>query len=178
VENARGRSIHFSAFSAGRICIKIYLMEAVLTQNLPDDLRDAWDRLRETAAGFGDQRIYASHKSIMFSPKSCYFLVRPKRGFLEVCVFLGRTLKAPQVRRVDRVSKSKLAHFIQITHRDEVEAPITDWLREAYESSDAPATAERTKRESKTNKAVSRHDTHSPVAEPMQRVTIPTALDG
>jgi hypothetical protein len=51
-------------------------------------------------------------------------------------VFLGRTLKAPQVRRVDRASKSKIVHVIQITHRDEVEAPITDWLREAYELSD------------------------------------------
>src|SRR5713226_7608288 len=109
--------------------------EAALTQNLSEDLRDAWERLRETAASFGDQRIYASHKSIMFSRKSCYFFVRPKRNFLEVCVFLDRTLKAPQVRRVDRASKSKVVHVIQIRHRDEVEAPITDWLREAYELS-------------------------------------------
>ena len=26
---------------------------------------------------------------------------------------------------------------MRITHRDEVEAPITDWLREAYETSEA-----------------------------------------
>ena len=109
--------------------------EAALTRDLFEDLRDAWDRLRETAASFGEQRIYASHHSIMFSRKSCYFFVRPKRNFLEVCVFLGRALKAPQVRRVEPSSKSKLAHFIRITHRDEVEAPITDWLREAYEFS-------------------------------------------
>jgi uncharacterized protein DUF5655 len=107
--------------------------ETALTQDLSGDLQDAWERLRETAVSFGDQRIYASHKSVMFSRKSCYFFVRPKRNFLEVCVFLGRTLKAPQVRRVDRASKSKVVHVIQIRHRDEVEAPITDWLREAYE---------------------------------------------
>ncbi|MGH9202718.1 MAG: DUF5655 domain-containing protein [Vicinamibacterales bacterium] len=52
--------------------------------------------------------------------------------FLEVCVFLGRTVKAPQVRRVDRASKTKIVHIIQIKHRDEVEAPVIDWLREAY----------------------------------------------
>ena len=109
---------------------------AALTEDLSEDLRDAWDRLRETAVSFGDQRIYASHKSIMFSRKSCYFFVRPKRSFLEISVFLGRTLKAPQVRRVERVSKSKLVHVIHIRHRDEVEAPITDWLQEAYELSD------------------------------------------
>jgi hypothetical protein len=109
--------------------------EAALTKDLSDDLRDAWERLRETAASFGDQRIYASHNSIMFSRKSCYFFVRPKKNFLEVCVFLGRTVKAPQVRRIDRPSKSKVAHTIQIRHRDEVEPPITGWLQEAYDFS-------------------------------------------
>lgn len=120
--------------------------EAALTQELSDDLRDAWERLRETAVSFGDQRIYASHKSIMFSRDSCYFFVRPKRNFLELCVFLGRTLKAPQVRRSDRASKSKLYHILHIKHRDEVEAPITEWLREAYELSDLSASKASTAR--------------------------------
>jgi hypothetical protein len=62
-----------------------------------------------------------------------------KRNFLELCVFLGRTLKAPQVRRSDPASKSKVYHIIQIKHRDEVESPITDRLREAYELSDVLA---------------------------------------
>ena len=110
--------------------------EAALTQDLSEDLRNAWERLRETAVSFGDQRIYASHKSIMFSRQSCYFFVRPKRSFLEVCVFLGRELKAPQVRRVDRASKSKIVHIIAIRHRDEIEPPVTEWLREAYELND------------------------------------------
>src|ERR671919_582337 len=114
--------------------------EAALTQDLSEDLRDAWERLRESAVALGDQRIYASHNSIMFSRKSCYFFVRPKRSFLEVCVFLGRTLKAAQVRRVDRASKSKVVHVIQIRHRDQVEPPITDWLQEAYKLSDVLAT--------------------------------------
>jgi hypothetical protein len=120
--------------------------EAALTQDLSQDLHDAWERLRETAVSFGDQRIYASHQSIMFSRKSCYFFVRPKRNFLEVCVFLGRALKAPQVRRVVRASKSKAVHIIQIRHRDEVEPPVTDWLQEAYELSEVLATKVQTKR--------------------------------
>lgn len=107
--------------------------EAALTQDLSEDLREAYERLRETVVEFGDQRIYASHHSIMFSRKSCYFFVRPKKSFLEVCIFLGRSVKAPQVRRVDAASKTKKVHFIRLTHRDEVEPPITDWLREAYD---------------------------------------------
>jgi len=113
--------------------------EAALTAELSDDLRDAWERLRDTAVEFGEQRIYASLNSIMFSRKACYFFVRPKRKYLEVCFFLGRTVKAPQVRRAMPSSKTKTAHLIQIRHRDEVEAPITDWLQEAYEFSEIDA---------------------------------------
>lgn len=110
--------------------------ESALTADLPDDLRDAWERLRETASEFGEQRIYASHNSIMFSRKACYLFVRPKKSYLEVCVFLGRPLKAPQVRRVDSTSNTKYAATLRIMHRDEVEPPVTEWLREAYEFAD------------------------------------------
>ena len=120
--------------------------EAALTKDLSEDLRDAWERLRDTAAAFGDQRIYASHSSIMFSRRSCYFFVRPKRSYLEVCVFLGRTVKAPQVRKVVESSKTKRVHILRITHRDEVEAPITDWLQEAYEVSETLSGSRRSSR--------------------------------
>ena len=53
-----------------------------------------------------------------------------------MCVFLGRAVRAPQVRRVERKSASKLVHIIHITHRDEVESPIVDWLQEAYDLPD------------------------------------------
>ena len=106
--------------------------EAALTRDLSPDLYDAWERLRETAVGLGEQRIYASHNSIMFSRRSCYFFVRPKRTFLEVCVFLGRQVTSPQISRSGESSKTKFFHIVKVTHRDQVEAPMTDWLREAY----------------------------------------------
>ncbi len=109
--------------------------ESALTRDLSDDLRDAYERLRETVVEFGEQRIYASHKSIMFSRNACYFFVRPKKSALEIVFFLGRALKAPQVRKVVAASQVKRAHIVHVRHRDEVEAPITDWLREAYEVS-------------------------------------------
>ena len=126
--------------------------ESALTEGLSEDLQEAWERLRETAVGFGDQRIYASHKSIMFARESCYFFVRPKKQFLEVVVFLGRALKAPQVKRTEEASKSKVANFLHIRHRDEVEAPITDWLQEAYDYSEKRRVTEKTNRRSKGQK--------------------------
>jgi hypothetical protein len=106
--------------------------EAALTKDLSEDLQDAYQRLRETAIEFGEQRIYASHSSIMYARKACYFFVRPKRAYLEVIIFLGRAIRAPQVKKVVASSRVKRAHIVHVKHRDEVEAPITDWLREAY----------------------------------------------
>ena len=108
--------------------------EKALTADLSEDLMDAWERLRETATEFGEQRIYASHKSIMFSRRTCYFFVRPKKKLLEVCFFLPRTLKAAMVRKTLQSSKFKVAHLVHITHRDQVEAPLTDWLKEAFDA--------------------------------------------
>jgi len=127
--------------------------EAALTADLSEDLRDAWERLREAAVELGDQRIYASGSAIMFAREVCHFFVRPKRSFLELVVFLGRTVKAPQIRRADRTSKSKVAHMIQIRHRDEVEPPITDWLREAYELPDALAAAKQKRKSTPKSKS-------------------------
>src|SRR5215471_2505746 len=110
--------------------------EKALTSDLSEDLMEAWERLRETASEFGEQRIYASHHSIMFARKVCYFFVRPKKKVLEVWFFLGRTLKAPMVRKTLQSSKVKVAHLVYVTHRDQVEAPLTDWLREAFDSSE------------------------------------------
>src|ERR1700722_11679388 len=143
--------------------------EAALTRDLSDDLHDAWARLRETAVSFGDQRIYASHHSIMFSRKTCYFFVRPKQKYLELCVFLGRRLEAPQVRRVDQASKLKLYHLIRITHRDEIEASITDWLQKSDDVSaelSKPGPSKSTSAMEKHRAARKRKDTQQQVEAP------------
>ena len=133
--------------------------EAALTADLTDDLRDAWERLRETATEFGEQRIYASHKSIMFARKTCYFFVRPKKSYLEICVFLDRAVRHPRIRKVDASSKTKFYHLIPVKHRDEVEAPVTDWLREAYALEDKPPAAAKptaARKPRRTSKATSK----------------------
>jgi hypothetical protein len=129
---------------------------------LSEELMDAWERLRETASEFGDQRIYASHHSIMFSRKVCYFFVRPQKTFLEIWFFLGRTIKDPRIRKVVQSSSVKVAHQLRVKHRDEVESPITEWLKEAYSvcetlrASPKPRTAAKGKTAAKKKRQPSR----------------------
>jgi hypothetical protein len=146
--------------------------EQALTKDLPEDLREAWERLREAAAELGEQRIYASHHSIMFARKTCYAFVRPKRSFLELVIFLGRTVRSAKIRRAARSSTTKVHHVVPIRHRDEVEAPITDWLAEAYHLLDSagPAKASARKRPAKAAKAVSRSAARSTDRSPTPAV--------
>jgi len=127
--------------------------EAALTKDLSEELQEAYARFRESAVELGEQRIYASHSSIMFSRKACHFFVRPKRKHLELVIFLGRAVKARQIKKVVESSKTKRAHIIHITHRDEVETPITDWMKEAYELQNS-ASASPPKKKTKAKKAV------------------------
>jgi hypothetical protein len=73
----------------------------------------------------------------MFSRKSCYFFVRPQRNRLEVVFWLARQVTAPPIRKSLKTSKVKHAHMVHLVHRDQVEAPLTNWLREAYGLQDA-----------------------------------------
>ncbi len=110
------------------------LTEADIREILNEDLMDAFSKLREFARDLGEQRIYTSHKAVMFARKVCYFFVRPKKSFVEVCVFLPEEKASPSVRRVHRHSKSKFAHIFRLEHPDQVEEPLTDWVRLAFES--------------------------------------------
>jgi len=109
--------------------------EAEVMEELPEELAEAWERLREVASELGPQRIYASAKAVMFARRVCYCFVRAKRAALEVCIFLPETVAHPWIRSVKAASKTRLAHTVHVQHADQVGAPLTEWLRRAWEES-------------------------------------------
>jgi hypothetical protein len=106
--------------------------EAQLIDGLNEDLRDAWHKLRDFAAGLGTQRIYASALSIMFSKKVCYFFVRPRKTFLEVWIFLPRKIEGLTSMH-GPTKKVKYCNLFKVIHADQIEEPLTDWIREAFD---------------------------------------------
>jgi hypothetical protein len=102
---------------------------------MSEDLRDAWYRLKETFLSYGPQRTYTSFRSLMFARKTCHAFVRPKKTYLELCFFLREAVDSPMLKAVTQVSKTKYSHAFALKHSDQVEPPLTDWLREAFEQS-------------------------------------------
>jgi hypothetical protein len=106
--------------------------EADLINGLDSDLRDAWKKLRAFAAGLGKQNIYPSPLSIMFARKVCYFYVRPKKKHLEVWIFLPRKIEGLTFSQGPG-KKVKYCNLFKVIHADQIEEPLTDWIREAFE---------------------------------------------
>lgn len=105
--------------------------EAELTIGMEEELRDAWEKLRAFASDLGPQRIYASPQAIMFSKKVCYFYVRPKKKHIEVWIFLPRKVDGLKSIPV-ATTKVKFSNMFKLVHEDEVEEPLTEWIREAF----------------------------------------------
>ena len=127
--------------------------------------------MREAAVELGEQRVYASGSCIMFSREVCHFFVRPRRSFLEFCLILPRAVKAPQVHRVEPKSKIKFANLVRIRHRDEVETPLTDWMREAYELQDVIKTKPNAKLKPKPKSKPKAKGKSKAAKQPVARVT-------
>lgn len=117
---------------------RMEVTEDELIRELDEDLRDAWEKLREFGASLNPNRIYASHNSIMFSKKTCCFFVRPKKSFLEVWIFLPREVDGLKCMKGGK-TKIKYCNLFKLVHPDQVEEPLTDWIRESFEfTPDAP----------------------------------------
>jgi hypothetical protein len=102
---------------------------------LSEELLDAWRSLRSLLSGLGEQRIHTSHRSIMFSRKTCYAFARPKKKHIELNFFLPEALDSELIKKVTAVSKTKHVHVLQLIHADQVDWPLTDWIRKAFDYS-------------------------------------------
>lgn len=111
--------------------------EPYLVDNLNEDLKDAWFKIRAFGASLGEQRIYASGRAIMFAKKVCYFFVRPKKSYLETVIFLPYEKSETGFKSIKAVSKTKFAHTFRLVHSDQVEGELTNAIQEAFQKTPA-----------------------------------------
>jgi hypothetical protein len=109
--------------------------ERELLAPLNEDFQEAFAILKQRASALGDQKIYNNARAIMFSRRVCYMFMRPKKSYLELCFFLPRREKSSLIHSVKPVSKTRFVHTLKLIHSDQVEMPLTNWIREAFEAS-------------------------------------------
>ena len=110
--------------------------EAEQVREMSEDLRDAWLKLRAFANGLGEYKFHTSAKAMMFTRRLCYMFVRPKKAYLEVTFFSPDEIAHPQVAKATRVSKTRASNVFKLVHADQVEEPLTQWVRGAWDISE------------------------------------------
>jgi hypothetical protein len=73
----------------------------------------------------------------MFARKVCYFFVRPKKTFLEVWIFLPREIEGLRSMH-GPTKKARYCNLFKLVHADQVEEPLTEWIREAFDFAPGP----------------------------------------
>jgi hypothetical protein len=106
--------------------------------------------------------IVADAKDDGLSRKSCYFLGSSEAELSRILRVPSPHLEgSPDTTRRPSF-KIQVRHFIRITHRNDVEAPVTDWLRQAYDSSNTLLSNRRIEIEIQGEKERARPKTRKP----------------
>jgi hypothetical protein len=106
--------------------------EEAIFENLEDEPREAWSKLKKFAENLGPQKIYCSAKAVMFSRDVCYMFVRSKKNKIELCLMLDEKIIHDSIKKIEEYSKTRFRHTLHIHHEDSIEVPLTDWILKAW----------------------------------------------
>ena len=91
--------------------------------------------LTELVLGFGEVQIHSLKHAILFTAKSNFLAVKPKKKWIDVEFLLKEEVNEFPIHKTVRVTKTKWAHFARIGSIQEIDEEMTGWWRRAYEAS-------------------------------------------
>jgi predicted transport protein len=104
----------------------------------PPQVRDVVQAVRDHVDALGaDVRLEATRDAVMVKRARTFAEVKPRKGRVEVSFVLARRLADPRVVRTLDMTRTRIAHTVDVTDGGDVDAQLTDWLTEAY--TDSPA---------------------------------------
>jgi len=82
-----------------------------------------------------DVKINSVKKAILFTAKSHFLAVKPKKEFLDIEFVLPEKVEKFPVHKIVQASKTKWAHFVRLESPDEVDEQLLTWINRAYDIS-------------------------------------------
>ncbi|MDB4303310.1 DUF5655 domain-containing protein, partial [Desulfosarcina sp.] len=79
--------------------------------------------------------INSVKNAILFTNKTHFLAVKPKKEFLDIEFILGEEIDEFPIHKTIQAYKFKWAHFIRLGSVEEVDRQLTDWIKRAYEVS-------------------------------------------
>jgi hypothetical protein len=88
--------------------------------------------LKKVAMDFDDVKINSVKNAILFTAKSHFLAVKPKKSLLDIEFVLDEPVEGFPIHKTVRASKHKWAHFVRLEKPEEVDMQLAGWIQRAY----------------------------------------------
>lgn len=95
-------------------------------------VRALFDRVVAAVRALGPMRVLPEKTRIAFQVRMSFAQVTPRKAWLDGHVVLARRLENPRFRRIDTISRRNHVHHFRLERLEDVDAELSEWLREAY----------------------------------------------
>jgi len=116
-------------------CTPAISLDEYFATSRHDFERPIFEAVFEHLESVGPLHVEAVQVGILFKRQRTFAELRPKRDRVMLSVLLSRPLQHARIVKTWRGSGQRMAYFIDLRDRDEVDDDVRDWLTEAYLSS-------------------------------------------
>lgn len=105
-----------------------------LLLNSPDEHVLAWDKLNEAVLRWEPNHCGASVKSIVYTSKRVWMVIKPMKQWLDVKFYHSERLEHDRIKRHSGY-RSKTGHHLRIRSEADVDEEVLAWLRASWDDS-------------------------------------------
>jgi len=104
-------------------------------ENKGTNVIQTFEKILSEVSAYDGVRINSVKNAILFTAKSNFLAVKPKKAWLDIEFVLGEKTEGFPIYKTMQASKSKWAHFVRLESPDEVDGQLIEWFRGAYDVS-------------------------------------------
>jgi hypothetical protein len=95
-------------------------------------VRATYDRLLEALRAIGPFTEEPKKTSIHLARATGFAGVHPRKRSLTLNLRTDHPIASPRIARAEQVSRQRYHNELKLTHPEEIDAELLDWLRQAY----------------------------------------------
>lgn len=94
---------------------------------------DTFEKIKDLAMNLGNVKINSVKNAILFTSKSHFLAVKPKKAWIDIEFVLDVKIEGFPIHKTVQTTKTKWAHFIRLQTVEEIDDQLINWLKKAYE---------------------------------------------
>jgi len=100
-----------------------------------ENVKSTFEKLSVELKEFDDVTINSVKNAILFTAKTHFLAVKPKKAWLDIEFVLDEKVEGFPIHKTVQASNFKWAHFVRLDSVDEIDEQLLDWIKRAYEVS-------------------------------------------